>query len=168
MQTPNPDAIADAKYLLTGVWYSCLPRGSARAWPIQKWMLTGNHRTDRGDPNGGVRERTEDAEEVCNPIGRTTASTNQTPQSSQWLNHQPKSTHGETDGASCICNRGLPYLASMGGEALGPEKAWCHGIVECYSSKAGVGRVGRGHPHRTRADGGWNRGFAEGKNGKKG
>jgi hypothetical protein len=30
-------------------------------------------------PNGGVRERAEGAERVCNPIGRTTISTNQTP-----------------------------------------------------------------------------------------
>jgi len=30
-------------------------------------------------PNGGVRERTEVAEGVCNPIKRTTKSTNQTP-----------------------------------------------------------------------------------------
>jgi hypothetical protein len=31
---------------------------------------------------------------ATNPIGRTTISTNQTPQSSQGLNYQPKSTHG--------------------------------------------------------------------------
>jgi hypothetical protein len=30
-------------------------------------------------PNGGVRGRIEEAEGVCNPIGRTTISTNQTP-----------------------------------------------------------------------------------------
>jgi hypothetical protein len=42
---------------------------------------TVNHYTGwrRGAPNGGVRERTEGAERVCNPIGRTTMSTNQTP-----------------------------------------------------------------------------------------
>ena len=38
-----------------------------------------------GFPNGGVKERTEGAEGVCNPIERTTASTNQTHQSSQGL-----------------------------------------------------------------------------------
>jgi hypothetical protein len=42
-------------------------------------MLTANHWTEHGDPNGGVRERTEGAERVCSPIGRTTISTNQTP-----------------------------------------------------------------------------------------
>jgi len=32
IQPPNPDNIADAKkYMMTGAWYSCLPRGSARA-----------------------------------------------------------------------------------------------------------------------------------------
>jgi hypothetical protein len=37
------------------------------------------------------------------------------PQSSQGVNHQPMSIHGGTLGSSCICNRGWPYLASMGG-----------------------------------------------------
>jgi hypothetical protein len=26
------------KCLLTGYWYSCLLRGSVRAWQIQRWM----------------------------------------------------------------------------------------------------------------------------------
>jgi len=41
-------------------------------------MSAANYWTEHGDPNGGVRERTEGAEEVCKPIGRTTISTNQT------------------------------------------------------------------------------------------
>jgi hypothetical protein len=39
-------------------------------------MLPVIHWTEHGDPNGGVRERTDEAEGVCNPIGRTTISTN--------------------------------------------------------------------------------------------
>jgi hypothetical protein len=35
------------------------------------WILATNHRTKCGDPNGGVRERTEGVEGLCNPIGRT-------------------------------------------------------------------------------------------------
>ena len=70
-------------------------------------MLTVNHWTEHRVPNGvvkgGVRERTKGAAGVCNSIGRTAMSTNQTPQSSQELKHQPKSTHGETHGSSCIC-----------------------------------------------------------------
>jgi hypothetical protein len=42
-------------------------------------MLAINHLTEHGDPNGGVRGRTEGAEVVCNPIGRTRISINQTP-----------------------------------------------------------------------------------------
>ena len=57
-------------------------------------MLAANHQTEYWNPNGGVRGRIEGAEGDCNPIGRTTLSTNQTPQSSQVLNHQLKSTHG--------------------------------------------------------------------------
>jgi hypothetical protein len=35
---PKPDTILDANNsLLTGAWYSCLLRGSASAWQIQKW-----------------------------------------------------------------------------------------------------------------------------------
>jgi hypothetical protein len=70
------------KCLLKRAWYSCLLRGSARALQIQRKMLAANHRTERGVPSGRVRERTEGAEDVCNPIGRTTLSTNQTPQRS--------------------------------------------------------------------------------------
>jgi hypothetical protein len=40
------------------------------------WMLAANHRTEPGNPNGKVREKTEGAEVVCNPIGKTTISTN--------------------------------------------------------------------------------------------
>jgi hypothetical protein len=59
-------------------------------------------------PNGRARGRTEGAEGVCNPIGRTTISTNQTPQSSQRLSHQPKTIHRLVHGPLHICSRGLP------------------------------------------------------------
>jgi len=42
-------------------------------------MFTANHFTEKRASNGGVRERTEITEGVCNPIGRTTISTNQIP-----------------------------------------------------------------------------------------
>ena len=86
-------------------------------------MYTAKHWTEHGDPNGDVRARTVEAEGVCNLIGITII-TNQNPfpQSSQGLNHQPKSTGG-THGSNCINSRGLPYLASLGGEALGPVEA---------------------------------------------
>ena len=40
--------------------------------------------------------------------GGTAIRTNQYPQSSQGLNHQPKIIHGGTHGFSCICSRGWP------------------------------------------------------------
>jgi hypothetical protein len=86
-------------------------------------MLTVNHWTEHGDPNGRVRKRMEGDEGVYNPIGRTTVSINQIAQNSQGLYHQPKSTHGGTHGSSCICSRGCPCLASMGREAFGTVKA---------------------------------------------
>ena len=125
MQPTNSVTIADCKKcLLTGVWYVCLLGGPARALPIQMLMLAAKHQTEQGDLNWGVRERAGGAERVCNPIGKTTVSTYQTPQSSQGLNHQPKNTNGGTHGSSCPCSRGWPYLASMREKALGPVKAW--------------------------------------------
>jgi hypothetical protein len=40
-------------------------------------MFAAKHWTECGDTNGGVRERTEETEGLCNPIGRT--SVNQIP-----------------------------------------------------------------------------------------
>jgi hypothetical protein len=51
-----------------------------------------------------------------------------TNQSSQGLNHQPRSTHGGTHGSSCICNRGWPCWASMRGEALEGSMPQCRGM----------------------------------------
>jgi hypothetical protein len=58
-------------------------------------------------------------EGVCNPEGITTISTNQ---SSQGLNHQPRSTHGGIHGFSHICIRGWPCQASIEMD-FGPMKA---------------------------------------------
>jgi len=80
-----------------------------------------SYQTKHGDPNGAVRERTEEAEGICNPIGRTLA--NQMPHSSQRINHQPKSTLGGTHDSSRAYSRGWHFLASVGGEVLGLVKA---------------------------------------------
>jgi hypothetical protein len=128
------------KCMLTGAWYSCHLKGFARAWHIQRWMLGANNWTDHWVPNRGVREKTEGAEGVCNPIGRTTISNKQ---SFQRLNHHQRSTHGGTHGSRCICSRGWPYLASMWEEALGSGKAQCPRLGECKGREAGVcGSVG--------------------------
>jgi hypothetical protein len=110
-------------------------------------MLSANHWTEHKVPlpHGGARERTEGAEEVFNSIGGTKVSINQTLQSSQGLNHQPKSTHGGTHGSSCICSKGWLCWTSVGGEALGPVKAQCPSVGECQDREAGVsGLVSRG------------------------
>jgi hypothetical protein len=117
-------------------------------------MLTANHWAEHGVPNGAVRERTERAEAVCNPIGRTKISTNQTPQSSQGLTNQPKSLHGGTHGSSPTCSRGWLCQASMGGEALGPWKARRPSVVECQVREVGVDGWYLGeHPQRSRGTG---------------
>ena len=99
---------------------------------------------------GGMNEKEKDKgyKGLCNPIGRTTISTSQTLQSFQGLNHQPTSTHGVTNGSSCICSRGWPYLTLMGEEDLGPVKAQCRSVGECE---------GREHSYKSRGGGerGW-------------
>ena len=61
------------------------------------------------------------------------------PQSSQRLNHQPKSTHGGTNGSSHMGSRGWPGRTSVGGEALGFVKAHCPRVGEYQVREAGVG-----------------------------
>jgi hypothetical protein len=102
-------------------------------------MLTAIYWTEHRVPKEGARERTQGAEGVCSPIGGTTISTNQYPQSSQGLNHQPNKTHGGTHESSCICSRGWPSWSSVGGEALGPVKVLYPSVGECLDQEAGVG-----------------------------
>jgi hypothetical protein len=83
-------------------------------------IITANHWTEPIDLNGRVGGRTEGAEGVCNPIGRTTVPTNLAPQSTQGLSHQTKSMHGPVHGFYYIYSRGLPYLESVGGDSHGP------------------------------------------------
>jgi hypothetical protein len=148
IQSPNPDTIADdKKFMLTGAWYICLLRGSSIAWQIQRQVLTANHWTEHGDLNGEVRTRTEG---VFNSIGRTTVSTNQTPQSYQGLNHQPKSAHGGIHVSSCICDRGWSYLTSMEGGAIGPVKVWSPSVGECLVREVRIGVWVGERPHRSR------------------
>jgi hypothetical protein len=46
-------------------------------------------------------------------------------QSSQGINHQPRSTHGGIHDSSLICSRGWTCRASVREEDLGPVKARC-------------------------------------------
>ena len=121
--------------------------GSCQQAQIQKWRLTAIHWTEHWVSDGGARERTQGAEEVCSPIGGAPIWTNQHPQSSQGLNHQPKSTHGGNHGSSCICSKGWPCGTSMRGEALGLVKARCPSVGESQDRGTRVGRLvsrGRG------------------------
>jgi hypothetical protein len=73
-----------------------------------------------------------------------------TPLSSQGRDHQPKSTHGATNGTGHICDRGWPCWTSVGGEALGPVKDRCLSVLECQGRKVGVGGWVKDHLHRGR------------------
>ena len=87
------------------------------------WIIAPNHQTEHGDPNGGIVGRIEESEGVCNSIGQTAISTNQTSQSFLGLNYQPEFTHGGSSGSRCILRRGGTYLVLVGGETLGHVKA---------------------------------------------
>jgi hypothetical protein len=68
IQTPNTDTTADAKKcLLTAAWYTCLLKGSAKPWQIQRRRLSANYWTEHWIPSGGVRERTAIAEGIWKP-----------------------------------------------------------------------------------------------------
>jgi len=112
-------------------------------------------------PNEGIREKTEGAEGVCNPIGRTIISTNQTPPELPGTKPPTMSTHGGTHGSSCIHSRGWPCPASIGGEALGPVKARLLSVGECQSIEVGMGGWEWEHLHRSRG-----RGRESGRGGK--
>jgi hypothetical protein len=45
-------------------------------------MFAAKYHTEHRDYNGGIRGRSEEIEFVCNPIGRTLISNDQSPQSS--------------------------------------------------------------------------------------
>jgi hypothetical protein len=68
-----------------------------------------------------------------------------------------------------MCSRGLLYLVSMEGEALGSVEAPCPSVRECQGSEVRVGGWVREHPHRNReggrhgGDGGVRRGNREGR-----
>jgi hypothetical protein len=123
-------------------------------------MLAANYRTEHWVPNGGVREKTERAEGVCNPIERTTISTNQTPKSSQGLKHQTKNIHGGTHGFSHIYSRQKMSLSVINSdEVLGPVKAQCCSVRECQGREVGAGGWVREHPHGISGKWGWDRTF---------
>jgi hypothetical protein len=104
---------------------------------IKKFSLQWNKPTqEHSHCKIAVNVKTDGSEGVCNPIGRTTISTNQ---SSQGLEHQPRSTRGVIHGSSHICSRGWPCWASIGEEDLGPEKAQWSCVGECDGSEARVG-----------------------------
>ena len=144
MQTLTPHTIADTKKsLLTGTWHGCPLRGFTKARPIEIQMFTTNHWTKHRDPNEGIRRRTEGAEGICNPIGRTTISTNQTlhPPELPGTKQPIKEYTWRNPGSCSICSRGWPCQASMGGEALGTLIAQCPCVGLCQGGEVGVGGV---------------------------
>jgi hypothetical protein len=87
-------------------------------------MLAANHQTEYGDPNGRLTRKTKVAKVVCNLIGRTTISTNRTPQSFKEQTPTKEYTWRHI-WFQLHSSRELPYLSSERGEALGSVEAWC-------------------------------------------
>jgi hypothetical protein len=101
-------------------------------------MLTANHWTEHGVLNGGIRERTEGAEGVCNNINQ--------PNPPEFPGTKPptKEYTWRDPGYSCISSRGWPCQASMGGEALGFVKAGCPSIRRMPGQRIRSRWVGKG------------------------
>jgi len=59
------------------IWNS--PERLCQRPTIQMKMVAGNIWTEQGDPHRRVRGKIEGTEGICNPIGRTTIPTKQTP-----------------------------------------------------------------------------------------
>jgi hypothetical protein len=89
-------------------------------------------------PGEGDGEGTEGAEGVYSPIEGATVSTGKTPRSSRGRDHQPKNTHGVTDGTGHICDRRWPCWTLVGGETLRPEGVLCLSVGECQGGRMRV------------------------------
>jgi hypothetical protein len=88
----------------------------------------------------------------------------QYPQSSQGLNHQPKSTHEGIHGSSRIYSRGWPSQSSMGREAFGLGEGsmpQCRGMSGPGSRSGWVGEQEMGEGGRGEGLGGFQRGNQE-------
>jgi hypothetical protein len=88
-------------------------------------MLTVSYWMDHGAPNGGARESTQGAKEICNPGSGTTIWTNQYP--------------GALD-SSCICIKRWPSRPSLEREAH-----WTHKLyMPQYRGMPGPKKMGMG------------------------
>jgi hypothetical protein len=96
-------------------------------------ILTASHWISPWNPNGRVRGRAEGAEGDCNPIGRTTESTNQTPKSSK-LNHHQRVYIGQSMGPSTLVTEDCLIWHQWEGRYLviwrldAPERGYATGV----------------------------------------
>jgi len=88
------------------------------------YKLTVNHWTKLRDSHGRIRGRTEGAEGDGNTVGRTIVSITRSSLEFTGTKPPPNSIHRLVHGSCYICGRGLPYLASVGGDVLG-----CGGLI---------------------------------------
>jgi hypothetical protein len=149
MQTPNPDTILDAK---KRIWV-CLLRSRARALQIQRQMFAANHWTKRQVPNRGHKEGAEGAEGVCNPIGETTISTNQT-----FSPAPPHELPGTKPPTKEYIWRNLwlqlHMYETMSLKGINGRRGYwpCEGsmprVGDCWGREEGVSRWMGEHPHR--------------------
>jgi hypothetical protein len=124
--------------MLSGAWYSCLLRGSARAWQIQTKCSQSTMGLSRGFQWRSLRKDWR-IWQGLQPHRKNKINQPDPCQNIQRLNHQPKSSLEETHGSSCICSRGWSCRASVGREDLSPVKAQCPSVGECQGGKLGVG-----------------------------
>jgi hypothetical protein len=116
-------------------------------------MFRANNKTEHRNTNGEVVGRTEGAEGFYNPKGRRIPN-RPLSQSSQRVNHQGIYMEGQMAPSPYI-SRGLSYLVSVGGEALGSVETGCpvyrnaKDVRQAWVS-GWVGGWGVNPPHRSR------------------
>jgi len=124
--------------------------------------LAANYQIEHRDPNEGAKERREGIEGVCNPIVRTTVSTNQTlsPAPEVPRTKPPTRIHIERPMAPAAYVAEDVREGPWSCEGLMPQ---CRGMLGHVRGEwAGWGE----YPHRNRGRGGWDRMFADGKSGR--
>jgi len=117
IQPTKLDKIDEAKnFKQKWTGYRSPLRDTSRACPIQRSMLSANHRTENCPPSEELEEVMKELKDLATPL-----KTMPTSQSFQGLNHYQKTIHGLTQGSAYVAENRL-FGAPVGGKALGFAK----------------------------------------------
>ena len=110
----------------------------SRDWTKEMQISAANHQTEQGGYMKKLREVLKKLKGFATVQEEQQYQTTRPYKAPKGKNHQPKCTHGSTNGSSFIYTRGLPYVASTGGESLGTVKVQYPRIGESQGHEVGV------------------------------